>query len=235
MSDDGTQARNSIASSRAVPSNWGDSQYFEDEDELDGQRTPRGGPAETSGLMRQASVGKQFKPTLTTVKSSNTMDREFAADESKLRSRDGNTNNNINNNLGVPEPSILISPPTSAKRSPNATVTDVRSRALTPEPPVDPRVKQILGGLEKGGAIQDASNIPLTPFDPSTFKEPSQRASTTSLPDLIRRATRLASNLDRGKTASRLGIKDMLASSSKKNEKNRTSHPYCILLNLTTS
>nr|POE48373.1 hypothetical protein CFP56_74984 [Quercus suber] len=32
------------------------------------------------------------------------------------------------------------------------------------------------------------------------------RSSLTSLPDLIRRATKLASNLDRGKTASRLGM-----------------------------
>ncbi|OXV06313.1 hypothetical protein Egran_05918 [Elaphomyces granulatus] len=36
------------------------------------------------------------------------------------------------------------------------------------------------------------------------------RASQTSLPELIRRATKLASNLDRGKTASRVGILDML-------------------------
>jgi hypothetical protein len=36
------------------------------------------------------------------------------------------------------------------------------------------------------------------------------RASQTSLPELIRRATKLASNLERGKTASRVGILDML-------------------------
>jgi hypothetical protein len=36
-------------------------------------------------------------------------------------------------------------------------------------------------------------------------REAEARGSMTSLPDLIRRATRLAANLDRGKTASRLG------------------------------
>ena len=35
------------------------------------------------------------------------------------------------------------------------------------------------------------------------------RSSTTSLADLIRRATKLAANLDRGRTASRLGLLDM--------------------------
>jgi hypothetical protein len=39
------------------------------------------------------------------------------------------------------------------------------------------------------------------------------RASQTSLPELIRRATKLASNLERGRTASRVGILDMLNSS----------------------
>jgi hypothetical protein len=37
------------------------------------------------------------------------------------------------------------------------------------------------------------------------------RGSLTSLPDLIRRATKLASNLDRGKTASRLGMNFFIA------------------------
>lgn len=37
-------------------------------------------------------------------------------------------------------------------------------------------------------------------------KEAEARGSLTSLPDLIRRATKLASNLDRGKTASRFGM-----------------------------
>ena len=42
-----------------------------------------------------------------------------------------------------------------------------------------------------------------------------ERASTTSLADLIKRATKLASNLDRGKTASRLGLLDMFYGDNK--------------------
>lgn len=49
----------------------------------------------------------------------------------------------------------------------------------------------------------------------------SDRASTTSLTDMIRRATKLASNLDRGKTASRLGLLDMFYGDDKPNRRQR--------------
>jgi hypothetical protein len=54
-------------------------------------------------------------------------------------------------------------------------------------------------------------------LDLDTVRETEARGSLTSLPDLIRRATRLAANLDRGKTASRLGMLDMFSSSEKLN------------------
>ncbi|KAF4310360.1 Epidermal growth factor-like type 3 [Botryosphaeria dothidea] len=95
-----------------------------------------------------------------------------------------------------------------------------RSDNNTPDSPVDPRVDQILGGLERGGAlgagynnVQRGSSLadrvgnrrpPRLNVD--VVREAEARGSLTSLPDLIRRATRLASNLDRGKTASRLGL-----------------------------
>lgn len=45
-------------------------------------------------------------------------------------------------------------------------------------------------------------------------REAGTRGSLTSLPDLIRRATRLASNLDRGRTASRLGMMNWMEGST---------------------
>lgn len=87
--------------------------------------------------------------------------------------------------------------------------------------PVDPRIRQILGGLEKGGALMSSTPLPTatTPsenddegllkqlfrVETSGGRVADLRGSLTSLPDLIRRATRLASNLDRGRTTSRLG------------------------------
>ncbi|CAF9933221.1 hypothetical protein IMSHALPRED_009096 [Imshaugia aleurites] len=93
--------------------------------------------------------------------------------------------------------------------------------------PVDPRVDQILGHLEKGGALaasgtaspSQAASTPGkgTKRPPNLNLKASKegRDSATSLPELIRRATKLASNLDRGKTASRLGMLDMLNAKEK--------------------
>ncbi|KAJ9236422.1 hypothetical protein DTO169E5_5694 [Paecilomyces variotii] len=50
----------------------------------------------------------------------------------------------------------------------------------------------------------------------NAVRDAEARGSLTSLPDLIRRATRVASNLERGKTASRLGIMDFLNNSQEK-------------------
>jgi hypothetical protein len=52
-------------------------------------------------------------------------------------------------------------------------------------------------------------------LDMDAVREAEARGSTTSLADLIKRATKLAANLDRGKTASRLGMLDMFGSSEK--------------------
>ncbi|KAJ9655774.1 hypothetical protein H2201_008736 [Coniosporium apollinis] len=106
-----------------------------------------------------------------------------------------------------------------------------RSAARSPLPPVDSKVEQILGGLEKGGALDsDAIGRFKSPtqtslservgsrrpprLDVDSIRDAEARGSLTSLPDLIRRATRLAANLDRGKTASRLGLNHFDSNSS---------------------
>lgn len=100
-----------------------------------------------------------------------------------------------------------------------------RPRSKSPlarEVDVDPRLSEILGGLEKGGALtpreteqlkvptgglSERAGKPRPPrLNVDAVREAEARGSLTSLPDLIKRATRLASNLDRGKTASRLGM-----------------------------
>ena len=93
--------------------------------------------------------------------------------------------------------------------------------------PIDPRVNQILGHLEKGGALASSGTASPEPaVNERGFKRPPRlnldasaqgmgRGSATSLPELIRRATKLASNLDRGKTASRIGMLDLLNAKDK--------------------
>ena len=89
-----------------------------------------------------------------------------------------------------------------------------------PSPALDPRVREIMGGLQRGGALQQGIPEPVTsplagastrrppPLNIDAVKKAEARGSLTSLPDLIRRATRVASNLDKGRTASRLGMLD---------------------------
>lgn len=121
------------------------------------------------------------------------------------------------------------SPNTSPISSPISPESEVRF--MTPYSgspnPEDPRVHQILGNLEKGTALNTSRNVsPLTSIDSVTsekgprrpprlnlnaVREGETRASQTSLPELIRRATRLASNLDRARTHSRVGLMDRLS------------------------
>lgn len=93
---------------------------------------------------------------------------------------------------------------------------------------IDPRVHEILANIEKGTAISSSGeDSPLTagsiaservvkrppPLNLSLVTE-GERASQTSLPELIRRATRLAANLDRSR-ASKAGWVDVWGGSTK--------------------
>ncbi|KAG8534282.1 uncharacterized protein KY384_001126 [Bacidia gigantensis] len=94
--------------------------------------------------------------------------------------------------------------------------------------PVDPRIGAIMSNLEKGGAIgssrgtspglsrapsvddRSSRRPPPLNLEPQPGNKTPGRSSQSSLPELIRRATRLATQLDRGKTTSRVGVLDML-------------------------
>ncbi|KAI6809966.1 hypothetical protein KC332_g12547, partial [Hortaea werneckii] len=71
----------------------------------------------------------------------------------------------------------------------------------TPEEPL----KKPLGGLSERAGRRRPPRL-----DVDAVRDAEARGSLTSLPDLIQRATRLASNLDRGRTASRLGMQQFL-------------------------
>ena len=93
--------------------------------------------------------------------------------------------------------------------------------------PIDPRMGAIIGHLEKGGALPSGTATPRAPsMSEKGLKRPPRLnldatkdgrggGSASSLPELIRRATKLASNLDRGRTASRVGMLDLLNANEK--------------------
>ncbi|KAL8839598.1 MAG: hypothetical protein Q9170_001702 [Blastenia crenularia] len=241
-----SEAHSSFASSHVMPTSWGDGppEYYmgsgiseEDEDDVhspsstnDGRDSRAGDHDESTGLVRKVSIGKPGKPALKSVKG------EGAPEEHPR------TGQEVHFGPGAGLPTFLA--PSSNTNSPEGTVGEKavgyekdlgysRSGTASPPSPVDPRVAQILGGLEKGGALSTAGTTPITSTAPSMsdrggkrparlklagVQESEPRGSATSLPDLIRRATRLASNLDRGKTASRIGMLEML-------EKEKSKHP----------
>ncbi|MCJ1464233.1 hypothetical protein MMC07_002846 [Pseudocyphellaria aurata] len=105
------------------------------------------------------------------------------------------------------------SPGNSPYPSPTSPLPQLPSGPPQPVSPssVDLRVNEILGNIEKGTAISPSGDVsPLSsgsfaservarrppPLNLSLTKE-GERASQTSLPELIRRATKLAANLDR--------------------------------------
>ncbi|KAL8998843.1 MAG: hypothetical protein Q9169_002181 [Polycauliona sp. 2 TL-2023] len=242
-----SEARSSFTSSQVMPSSWGDGppDYYMgsgvsegDEDEIhspsstnDGRDSRAGDHDESTGLVRKVSIGKPGKPALKSVK-----DAAGTVDEPPR------TGHEVQFGPGAGVATFLA--PSSDSNSPVGTPDEkippvgndgIRSQSGKASSPssIDPRVAKILGGLEKGGALSTAATTPMTSKTGSmsekggrrparlkldAVKESEPRGSATSLPELIRRATRLASNLDRGKTASRIGMLEML-------EKEKSGHP----------
>lgn len=216
------------------------------------------------GIVRQASLGKKSKPTLTTIKSSDSrpddtmsprdrMPRGLAdyASPRKMSPQSSSLNSGTllldHSSASLSSSEESLSKPkmrVGLARTQSEILEDMKARDMdimsgfpapqaaklrnmSDSPPVDPRVDQILGGLEKGGALDPtAPNLRQAPksqlgervgqrrpprLNVDAVRDAEARGSLTSLPDLIRRATRLAANLDRGKTASKLGVDWMWA------------------------
>lgn len=182
-------------------------------------RAPSTDHNDRSSLVRQASLGKRTKPKLTTIKSADS-----------IRGEDSPVNRSYMPSFQLPQQ--VITPITSRSRLRDSSVlfddsspsSEEHSMRFNNSPinPRDSRVDQIFGGLEKGGAldprmakeVRESTRGTLADrvgsrrpprLNVEAVREAEARGSITSLPDLIRRATKLAANLDRGKTASRLG------------------------------
>ncbi|KIX04717.1 uncharacterized protein Z518_05587 [Rhinocladiella mackenziei CBS 650.93] len=110
-------------------------------------------------------------------------------------------------------------------KSPN-TIASTKLAAQTPSSRLSLKsMNPLLGlGIEQPAMSDKIPESRRPPrLDMDAVREAENRGSTTSLADLIRRATKLAANLDRGKTASRLGMLDMFGSTDKLGGMNRHS------------
>ena len=269
------RSHTSFASSSAIPSSWGSGppDYYsgatleeisdEDDrrDEDDGRESRGADHDEESGLVRQASLGKRHKPSLTTIRSTERLEEDAKvpplgtsrSGDLKDRSvKSERSSEQITPATRTPVTASGSIPGTSlvSQRQPDSPTSTVSSKTnpfkspapsrggSSPEsldgftsghpspspgqqqgspssPKPDPRIHKILGSLEKGGALnpQDMKAFGVAGRKPGmrrparlnldAVKEADERGSLTSLRDLITRATKLASNLDRGRTASR--------------------------------
>lgn len=224
----------SIASSNAIPSSWGSSE--EESDILGAYADEYGEPNgsnqdEGPSLVRQASLGKRGKPSLRTINKSQ-------SDQSSQKEPLPDTSNLKSSQENVKVPVVMADPSGGRPDAPANNVedhTDHRrssfASSLSSESDLDlekPPIAMVKGedvhnapgdinmhSLEKGGVPRTMSDRrPGTKRPPKldidAVREAESRGSLSSLSDLIRRATKLATNLDRDKTASRLGMMDML-------------------------
>lgn len=172
------------------------------------------GLVKSPDLVRQASLGRRQKPSLMTIKSvdniteqrramiragagaavlGGTFAQRDAAQGSPLRS------SILSTGTGIIDPSSSSSS-NSFNTSRNTDPTSPSYRGA--ESPIFP-----FQSGPRSNTLADRIGFKRPArLDMDTVRDAEARGSLTSLPDLIRRATRLAANLDRGKTASRLGL-----------------------------
>lgn len=262
------KGRASIASSRVVPASWGShpedydfnriQEKFEEEEDHRNSPASPGSTAsmhdDTSGLVRQASIGKKMKPSLTKIRSpsENVSNRKKetvglaaitagvaagALGPSRERNLKPSARTNFSKEVVGNRTMMMDSSPSDSRSS-------SQDSGIVSLPPVEAigRSRSPLASTDDRSARQPASplfaiNWPISRgpsvnekipsdsrpphLDMEAVRDSDARGSVTSLPDLIRRATRLAANLNRGETASRLGMRDVL--NSEKKEQRRRS------------
>ncbi|KGO37299.1 hypothetical protein PEX1_020480 [Penicillium expansum] len=211
----------SVASSRAIPLSWGSGPAeseilgaYLDIDSDDGQRSP-GFQEDDTRLVRNASIGKRGKPTMRTILRSNPVsvvdmptptEEESSPKETAVRS------------IGMGGLAGQVPRIPSQLRNSSTTASSESVKGVDPEKPPfaphydSPSDARLEKELEAFGALPTAAPT-MSDKRPGGHKPPAlnmhalrdaeARGSLSSLSDLIKRATKLASNLDHGRTASR--------------------------------
>ncbi|EOA81492.1 uncharacterized protein SETTUDRAFT_143043 [Exserohilum turcica Et28A] len=206
--------RGSFASSNVFPSNqdafYPDDDPFSDEEDMSSTNTgfnsptdhddQRGLVRQSPTLVRQASLGRRTKPSLMTIKTvdSSTKSRTDGAVMAAGAMGLGAAAMAARDSYSSRSRSPLSRESSSDSLSTLQTLRNKMAAGSTSSP-----LSQELRPI----TLADRAGARRPPrLDMEAVREAEARGSLTSLPDLIRRATRLASNLDRGRTASRLGM-----------------------------
>ncbi|KAF7520101.1 hypothetical protein PCG10_009430 [Penicillium crustosum] len=210
----------SVASSRAIPSSWGSGPAeseilgaYLDMESDDGQRSP-GLQEDDTSLVRSASVGKRGKPTMRTILKSNPV----SVVSMPSPTQEEFTKNTAARSIGPDAAANQVPRIPSQLRNSSTTASSESVKGVDPEkPPFAPHYEspsdaRLEKELEAFGALPHAAPT-MSDKRPGGRKPPAlnmnavrdaeARGSLSSLSDLIRRATKLASNLDHGRTASK--------------------------------
>jgi hypothetical protein len=212
----------SYASSAAIPSSWADEENSSSNPE---NNRPLQRDENEGGLVRQASWGKRRKPTLTEIKSPERSRSTSSRSGGASSSDSGKTSAAIGaqSSGSVPRPSSKQSTPSPLSQPPIAAETYFSEKPAfyRTDSDISARNKEL--GLDKGIGI--AGGEPAFPPQASTrrasrsegrapgkripprlnmdaVRDAEARGSLTSLPDLIRRATKLAAALETGRPGS---------------------------------
>lgn len=215
--------KESFASSTVIPSSWGSGPpmseildaYESEPEELKREEPKR--KRDSLALLRQASVGKRGKPSLRTI--SKSQPEAQPINEKYDQSSDSSLGYSTVNGL---QPRASLD-----SVSTDADSIDLEKERIVIENQQKARSIGIGLGLARPGAGMSSKkpNSHRPPrLDMSAVKSAEAQGSLTSLPDLIRRATKVASNLEHGRTASRLGILDMFDFGRESKRANPANH-----------
>ena len=168
--------------------------------------------------VRQASIGRKSTPVLTTIKNNDSRPDSQTRPLDHIR-RGGNAEDMSFQMVDMsPEDRSERSFPQLSTRTSSSDILGRDASVLKSEKIVkekssmstlDISEKSAAGAhdLEKQATLADRVGSKRPPrLNVDAVREAEARGSLTSLSDLIRRATKVASNLDRGRTASRLGL-----------------------------
>ncbi|KAG9528566.1 hypothetical protein KCU79_g23242, partial [Aureobasidium melanogenum] len=172
--------------------------------------------------VRQASIGRKSTPVLTTIKNGDLRPDSQTRPLDHPR-RGGNVEDVERLAQDMSYPMVDMSPEERSEKSfPQLSTRTSSSDILGKDTMIPGTEKSIKGNssvsafeMSEKGAAHDLGKQTLAErvgskrpprLNVDAVREAEARGSLTSLPDLIRRATKVASNLDRGRTASRLGL-----------------------------
>ncbi|KAJ5930639.1 hypothetical protein N7466_006132 [Penicillium verhagenii] len=205
----------------------------ESSDEEDEQETQAERQEEDAYPVRSASVGKRQRPTMRTIMKSNPASEVSIPDMPDLTPAHTTEESIRDSHVTGTATTATVGVLRVVNATPTPTRTEIRTpspvrrgsiSSLSGESCVDPEKPRFAKQEDhtfRGALEKEIEALPLAAptmsdkrpngrkpprLDMNAVRDAEQRGSLSSLSDLIRRATRLASNLDRGKTASRADL-----------------------------